>query len=112
VIAVGVKLAEAPDARSRGEVHIRILSGQCSSWLGRVAPGDLHPLRYPHSPNAPGSGPGRIARAVIGRMRANTGMADSMTTGLADQGGSESGNDATAGGKPRLGESASGKDPL
>jgi hypothetical protein len=40
-------------------------------------------------------------------------MADSMTTGLADQDGGDSGTDATASGKwPLLGEPASGKDPL
>jgi hypothetical protein len=42
-----------------------------------------------------------------------TGMADSMTTGLADQDGGDSGTRATASGKrPLLSEPASGKDPL
>lgn len=40
-------------------------------------------------------------------------MADSMTTGLADQDGGDSGTRATASGKrPLLSEPASGKDPL
>jgi len=112
VTADGVKLAEAPDAPSRGEVRIRFPSGQCSSWLGRVALGDLHPSRYSQSLLLPGSGPGRITHAASGRVRANTGMADSMTTGLADQDGGDSGNDAAADGEPRLREPASGKDPL
>ena len=50
--------------------------------------------------------------AALGRMGALAATADGMTTGLADQDGGDSRNDATAGGKPQLGESASGKDPL
>jgi hypothetical protein len=39
-------------------------------------------------------------------------MADSMTSGLADQDGGDSGHDAAASGKPQLSESASWKDRL
>src|ERR1022692_2752372 len=113
VTADGVRLGEAPDAPSRGEVRIRFPSGRCFNRRCRVALGDLHPLRDSQSLNIPGSGPGRITHAVLSRVRASTGMADSMTTGLADQDGGDSGTDATASGKwPLLGEPASGKDPL
>ncbi len=110
--AVGVKLDEASDAPSRGEVHIRFLSGQLFSCAGLDALGHVYPSRYSQGPLTPGSGSGRIARAAAGRMCANAGMADKMTTGLVGQGGGDSGNHATAIGKPRLSESASRKDPL
>jgi hypothetical protein len=113
VSADGVRLAEAPDAPSRGEVRTRFPSGRCRNWQCRVALGDLHPSRDSQSLHDPGSGPGRITHAAISRMRASTGMADSMTTGLVDQDGGDSGTRATASGKrPLLSEPASGKDPL
>jgi len=113
VTAVGVKLAEAPDAPSRSEVHIRFPCGRRSSWRRRVALGDPYPSRDSQSLRTPGSGPGRISHAAFGRIRASAGVTDSMTTDLADQDGGYSGNDAADSGKrPLLGEPASGKDPL
>lgn len=113
VAGVGVRLVEAPDAPSRGEVHIRIPSGQRISRRHRVALGDTHPSGDAQSLHAAEPVPGRIAHAAIGQMRAATGIAECTTTGLTGQAGGDSGSRVA--GKTRQsrpGDPASWKDPL
>ena len=71
--ALGVRLGEAPDAPSRGEVRTRIPSGQRTSWQQRVAVGDTHPSGDNPSLHAATSGPGWIMHAAIGQVRTVTG---------------------------------------
>lgn len=110
--AVGVRLCEAPGAPSRGEVHIRIPSVQLRSMRWRVALGDIHlsgdiqTTRLAHRPDHHACGlgqcPGRCGRLRICTM-----------TGLADQGGAESGNRTALSGRRSLaGDLTSWKDPL
>lgn len=89
--ALGVRLGEAPDAPSRGEVRIRIPSGQ-SLARQRVALGDIHPSGDTPSLHSATSGPRWITHAAIGHVRAGTGMAERMTTGLINQVGGDSGS--------------------
>lgn len=113
VAAVGVRLVEASDAPSRGEVHIRIPSGQRVSRRQRVALGDTNPSGDAQSLHAATSGPGWVAYAAIGQMRAATGIAESTGTGLIGQAGGDSGSRVA--GKTRQscpGDPASWKDPL
>jgi len=113
VTAVGVRLSEAPDAPSRGEVRIRIPSGQRWYRRWRVAIGDIHSSGDIRNLHAPGSQPGRIAHAAIGWMLAGTGMAERITAGLADQDGRYGWNRTALSGKRLpLGDLASWKDPL
>jgi hypothetical protein len=119
VTAVGVRLAEAPDAPSRGEVRIRIPSGQCCKRQWRAALGDTHPSGDIQSLHAPGSRPGRVTHAAIGQMRVGTGIAECTTTGLMVQDGGDSWNcttpryEAVLGGeRSPNGDLASWKDPL
>jgi len=92
VARVGVRLAEAPDAPTRGEVHIRIPSGQRMSRQQRVALGDIHPSGDAQSLYAATSGPEWIAPAAIGRLWTATGIAECTTTGLIGQVGGDSGS--------------------
>jgi hypothetical protein len=113
VAPVGVRLIEAPNAPSRGEVRIRIPSGQCISRRQRVALGDIHQSGDAQSLHVATSGPRWIAYAAIGQMRAATGMAECTTTGLIGQVGGDSGSrvaDKTRQSRP--GDPASWKDPL
>lgn len=89
---LGVRLTEAPDAPSRGEVRIRIPSGQRPSRQQRVALGDTHPSGDTPSLHAATSGPGWITHAAFGQVRAAMGMADCMTTGLINQVDGDSGS--------------------
>jgi hypothetical protein len=97
VAALGVRLVEAPDAPSRGQVRIRIPSGQRLTRQQRVALGDTHPSGDTPSPYAATSvmrttGPGRMAHAAIGQLRTGTGMTECMTSGLINQVGGDSGS--------------------
>jgi hypothetical protein len=94
VAALGVRLVEAPDAPSRGEVRIRIPSGQRFSRQQRVALGDTHPAADTPSLHAATSGPGWITQAAIGTARTATGIAGCVTTGLINQVGDDSGSRA------------------
>lgn len=107
VAALGVKLIEAPEAPSRGEVRIGIPSGQRLSRQQLVALGDNHPSGDTSSLHAATSGPEWITHAVIGR------MARCMTTGPAHQVGGDSGSRvAEKSGQSCPGNLASWKDPL
>ena len=90
--ALGVRLVEAPDAPSRGEVRIRIPSGQRLSRQQRVALGDTHPSGDTPSLHTATSGTVWIMHAAIGQVRTATGMAECMTTGLINQAGGDSGS--------------------
>lgn len=90
--ALGVRLVEAPDAPSTGEVRIRIPSGQRLSRQQRVALGDTHPSGDTPSLHAATSGPGWFTHAVVGQVRTATGMAECMTSGLINQAGGDSGS--------------------
>ena len=90
--ALGVRLGEAPDAPSRGQVRIRIPSGQRLTRQQRVALGDTHPSGDTPSPHAATSGPGWMAHAAIGQLRTGTGMTECMTSGLINQVGGDSGS--------------------
>ena len=90
--ALGVRLVEAPDAPSRGEVRIRIPSAQRLSRQQRVALGDTHPSGDTPSLYAATSGPGWITHAAIGQVRIATGIAECTTTGLINQVGGDSGS--------------------
>jgi hypothetical protein len=111
VAALGVRLVEAPDAPSRGEVRIRIPSGQRLSRQQRVALGDTHPSGDTPSLHAATSGSGRITHAAIGQVRTATGMAECTTTGLINQVGGDSGS-RVAEKQSCPGDPASWKDPL
>lgn len=89
---LSVRLGEAPDAPSRGEVRIRIPSGHRPSQLQRVALGDTHPSGDTPSLHAATSGPGWITHTAIGHMPIATGMAECLTTGLINQVGGDSGS--------------------
>jgi hypothetical protein len=125
VAAVGVRLGEAPDAPSRGEVHVRIPPSQHSSscqnsfserscsW--RVALGETYPSGDVESLHAPGtsSWPRWFAPAAISRMPINTGMAECVTTRPMNQDGRDSGSRVTdMKARSRIGDPASWKDPL
>ena len=111
--AVGVRLGEAPDAPSRGEVRIRIPSGLRISGRQRVALGDINPSGDARGLRAPRSKPGRTARSAIGQMRTAAGIAVCTTTGLVDQVGGDSGSRVAEGSRQlRRGDLASWKDPL
>jgi hypothetical protein len=118
--ADGVRLGEAPDAPSWGEVHTRIPSGQrilsgqrCSGGRRRGALGKTHLSGDLKSLHAPNLRPGWSAHAAIGRMRICTALAECTTTGLIGQVGGDSGSRVTESGRQsRLGKSASWKDPL
>jgi hypothetical protein len=136
VAGVGVRLVEAPDAPSRGQVHVRIPSGpRCSlrhrtlrhgtlqlSTLRhgrrsarprRVALGDSHPLGDIQSPHAPSLRPQWFAWAAVSQIPIDTEMAKCITTGLIDQDGGDSGSQVAESGKrSHLSEPASWKDPL
>ena len=90
--ALGVRLGEAPDAPSRGEVRIRIPSDQRLSRQQRVALGDTHPSGDTPSLHTAISGPGWTTHPAIGQVRIATGIAECMTTGLINQVGGDSGS--------------------
>jgi hypothetical protein len=92
VAALGVRLVEAPQAPSRGEVRIRIPSGQRLSRQQRVALGDKHPSGDTPSLHAATSAPGWTMHTAIGQVRVATGMAECTTTGLINHVGSDSGS--------------------
>jgi hypothetical protein len=130
VTAVGVRLVEAPDAPSWGEVHIRIPWGQhraasvrversvLSLW--RVALSETHLSGDVESLHAPtnGSPPRcsvrtRSARTAISRTPIDTGMAEFTRTLLTDQDRNDSrSGQAEMHRRPRPGDPASWKDPL
>jgi len=111
VAAASVRLVEALDVPSRGEVHIRIPSGQRISRLQRVALGETHPSGDAQSLRVATSVSGRFTHAANGQTRIVAGMAECTTTGLIDQVGDDSGSRA-ADRPSRLGDFASWKDPL
>lgn len=85
--AVGVTLCEAPGAPSRGDVRIRIPSGQPRNARWRVALNDIHlsgDIRSFVSGSPPGPRFSRL-QAVLRRARE---MTDRTVTGRADQGSS------------------------
>jgi hypothetical protein len=92
VAALGVRLVEAPQAPSRGEVRIRIPSGQRLSRQQRVALGDTHPSGDTPSLHAATSAPGWTMHTAISQVRVATGMAECTTTGLINQVGGDSGS--------------------
>ena len=119
----GVTLNKASVAPSRGEMFIRIPSGQRNSRRQRVVLGDTHPSGDPKSLYAPSLSPGWIARSVIASLqtvgsrasdlRTATGTVEIMTTVLTDQDGGDSGSRmAEESRHSRLGDLASWKDPL
>lgn len=89
--ALGVRLVEAPDAPSRGEVRIRIPSGQRLSQQ-RVALGDTHPSGDTPSLHVATSGLGHSTHTAIGHVRSARGKAECTTTGLINQVGGDSGS--------------------
>jgi hypothetical protein len=107
VAAASVRLVEALEAPSRGEVHIRIPSGQRNSGRQRVALGDTHPSGDAQSLRAATSVPRRIVHAANGQMR----IVACTTTGLIDQVGGDSGS-PVAKTPSCLGDLVSWKDPL
>jgi len=112
VTAVGVRLGEAPGAPSRGEVHIRIPSGQLRDAQWRAALGDIHlsgdirSTRLAHGPDRACSG----TPSASGHARE---IADCTTTSPADRGRGQSGTrmalDCT---RSLSGDLISWKDPL
>jgi hypothetical protein len=113
VAAVGVRLGEAPDAPSWGEVHICIPSGQRSIRRQRAALRSTHPSGDDLTLRAPSSILVWVAHAAIGRMATARGVAVSKTTDLIDQDGGDSGSRvADSEVRSRLGDPASWKDPL
>jgi len=113
VAALGVRLDEAPDVPSRGEVHVRIPSDQRLSRQQRVALGGTHTSGDTPSPYAATSGPGCITHAAISRVRTAMGMAECTTTVLINQVGGDSGSHVAENQrKSCAGDLASWKDPL
>lgn len=85
--AVGVTLCKAPGAPSRGDVCIRIPSGQPRSVRWRVALGDIHlsgDIRSSCLAHRQGRAFSRL-QAALSRARE---MTDRTVTGRADQGSS------------------------
>jgi hypothetical protein len=113
VAALGVRLGEAPDVPSRGEVCIRIPSGQRISRQQRVALGEAHPSGDTPSLHAATSGLGWITHAAIGQVRIAMGMAECTTTVLINQGGGDSRSRVAEKARQSCpGDPASWKDPL
>lgn len=117
---VGVRLSEAPDALSQGEVRIRIPLGRRTpsrrtstlSCRRRVAFGDIHRSGVNQSLHALDSRPGWMTCAAIGG-RVNAATAGCTTTGLTNQGGGDSGNRVAVSERRSLpGGLAPWKDPL
>jgi len=112
VTAVGVRLIEAPGAPSRGEVHIRIPSGQLRSAQWRVALGETHlsgDIR--HTRLADGSN--RACSRAPSWPRRARGIADCTMTGLAAEGYGQSGTRVAPENRRLLaGDLISWKDPL
>ena len=110
--AVGVRLGEAPGAPSRGEVQIRIPSGQLRDAQWRVALGDIHlsgdirSTRLAHGPQRACSRAASVARPARK-------MPDCTMTGLAGDGYGQSGTRMAPDGTRSLaGDLISWKDPL
>jgi hypothetical protein len=112
VTAVGVRLDEAPGAPSRGEVHIRIPSGQLCSAQWRVALGDIH-LSGDIPRTRLADGPDRACSQAPSASWQARGMADCTMTGLAGEGYGQSGNRVAPDCRRLLaGDLISWKDPL
>jgi hypothetical protein len=85
VTAVGVRLVEAPGAPSRGEVHIRIPSGQLRVAQWRAALGDIH-LSGDIRSTRLAHGTDRACSRAPSASRQAREMADCTMTGLAVEG--------------------------
>lgn len=110
--AVGVRLCEAPGAPSRGEVRIRIPSGQLRGTRWRVVlvdihlSGDIRSTPLAHRPDR-----SRFRLPAVSRQARE--MADCTMTCLADQGGAEIGSRMTLSGRRSpAGDLTFWKDPL
>lgn len=110
--AVGVRLCEAPDAPSRGEVRFRIPSGQRCSRQWRAALGDIHPSGDIQSLHAPDTRPGLITHVAIGWTSASTGVAEYTTAALIQGYGDSGSRVAVSGEQAPPDDLASWKDPL
>ena len=110
--AVGVRLSEAPGAPYRGEVQIRIPSGQVCSVHWRVALGDIH-LSGDLRRTRLAHGPDGACSLALSAPRQVRGIADCTMTGLAGDGYGQSGTrmvpDCT---RLLAGDLISWKDPL
>jgi hypothetical protein len=112
VTAVGVRLCEAPGAPSRGEVHIRIPSGQLRYAQWRVALGDIH-LSGDIRNTRLAHGPDRACSRTPSAPRQAREMADCTMTSLAVEGYGQSGTRVAPEGTRLLaGDLISWKDPL
>lgn len=110
--AVGVRLGEAPGAPFRGEVRIRIPSGQLRETQWRVALGDIH-LSGDIRSTRLAHGPDRACSAAPSAPRPAREIADCTMTSQADHGHGQSGTrmvpDCT---RSLSGDLISWKDPL